>query len=89
MNATDINGWTPLHVAANTAKFDVCEELLRVKNINVTIQNKDNSTAFIYLVRLGKSMINDNYKQHKRVMKMMLELNIDGLPSISHSISNN
>lgn len=78
MNVTDLNGWTPLHVAATTANFDICEELLRVKNIDVTIQNEDNSTPFLYLVRLKKTAINNNTKQYKRVMKMMLELNVDG-----------
>ena len=77
VNATDINGWTPLHVAASTAQFDVCEELLKAKNRDAAIQNKDNSTPFIYLVRLGKNMIKGNYKQYKRVLKMMLECDID------------
>ena len=43
VNVTDSNGWTPLHYAAMKAHFEVCEELLKTKNVNVTVTNNASS----------------------------------------------
>lgn len=77
VNATDSNGWTPLHCAANKAHFEVCEELLKTKNICVTVTNNDDTTALMYLVRLRGDVIQPKLKLYKRVLKLMVQRGAD------------
>lgn len=73
-NVTDSNGWTPLHCASNKAHFEVCEELLRSKTIDVSISNDDSTTALVYLVRLRASLIPENKLQlYLKVLKSMVQ----------------
>lgn len=39
VNTVDNNGWTALHCAVDNAHFDICEELLKSKAININIKN--------------------------------------------------
>lgn len=55
VNIQDKNGWTPLHCAASSHgpnALEMCEALLAVNGIDVTLQNSDGNTVLHYLVRI-------------------------------------
>eukprot|EP01096_Ripella_sp_DP13-Kostka_P000042 TRINITY_DN1005_c0_g5_i1.p1 TRINITY_DN1005_c0_g5~~TRINITY_DN1005_c0_g5_i1.p1 ORF type:complete len:852 (-),score=339.53 TRINITY_DN1005_c0_g5_i1:414-2969(-) len=51
VNLPDRNGWTPFHIAASVGQLEICEMLLGADKIDITILNKDGTSALHYLVR--------------------------------------
>ena len=78
MNAVDPDGWSSLHIAANNGSLDICQELLKTKDIDINARTIDGTTAFCYLVRTKGGQINDDWKLYKRVLKAMLLKKADG-----------
>lgn len=70
-NVQDRNGWTPLHCSASNQNLDICELLLQVRDIDVSVLNKDGTSALHYLVR------NNPPEEQQVIYRTVLDLYVE------------
>src|SRR3990167_680485 len=75
VNIQDSKGFTPLLCAAVESKLAVCEYLLELKSIEVSITNKQNSSVLHYLVRA--TVDEDNLLLYRRILELLIDKGID------------
>mmetsp|Transcript_7317 Transcript_7317/g.22471 ORF Transcript_7317/g.22471 Transcript_7317/m.22471 type:complete len:1596 (+) Transcript_7317:2925-7712(+) len=79
-NIQDSSGWTALHCAAKAGHLRICEFLLQIREIDVSILTIEKTSVLHYLVR--KSVSEESRDMYLRVLKGVLDAGLD------HSIRN-
>lgn len=80
VNVQDLQGWTPLLCAAMDGYYHVCELLLQVKNIDVTLGNIENNNALIYLSKcfhVSKEISIENENAYRGLFTQLVAMGVD------------